>query len=46
MLNNYFTKSISETNNSNNNNNISYVLIPKPNNNDINDDIINFRSFN
>ena len=44
MLNNYFNNSTSETKTSCNN--ISNVLIPKPNNNDINDNIINFRSFN
>ena len=43
MLNNYFTNSLYEENNINNNQNIN--LIPKPVNNDVNDEMINYKNF-
>ena len=43
MLNNYFTNSLYEENNINNNQNIN--LIPKPVNNEVNDEMINYKNF-
>ena len=43
ILNNYFTNSLYEE--SNLNNNIGIIMIPKPVNNKLNDDIINFKNF-